>query len=249
MKNLPFDPYAILQPMLQEYSQFLQSDEAKCILDDYSKVGGDASRLRDMLWWVRALDLSPVTLDPRTRKAMQRLLNKLDGVEDIIADMEGLKDVDDSLWSHVQVMAGIKRGLRRYIELTRERERLERQATGIQQAFHEFSRNWRKLPPRRRGERGYAREHLIAAVLVDNFRCRFGQPHYKEAARLLYEASRTRFATLSGEDAPAKLARLVKRIPPGIVQTTRKRLDGAPPPLAWIVQLRPSPIHLSDLTK
>lgn len=247
MKNLPFDPTAILRPILQEYSQFLQSDEAKRILNNYSEAGGDASRLQDMLWWVRARDLSPVTLD--LQKAMQRLLDKLDGVEDIIADMEGLKDVDGFFWNNLQELAGIKCGLRWYIELPLEQQRLERQATGIKQAFHEFSRNWRKLPPRRRGERGHAPEHMIAAALVDNFRCQFGRPHYREAAYLLYKASPKRFANLSGEDAPAKLARLVKRIPPSIVQTARKRLDSAPTPSRWIFSLRPYPIHLSDLTK
>lgn len=218
----------------EEYCRFLQKDRAKTILNAYSRVGGDASRLRGALWWgLREIDYPPVIPDLQTLQAMQRLLRGLEA----IPDMQGLKDVDESLWERVRGFTDVQPALQKYCLYLS----VQRQRSGIIREFNKLTRSL-KLPPRRRG---HASKTLTAAVLVKEFREKFRRPRYREAAILLYEAAPRLFDDPAEEEDAAKLlARLVRRVLPDTVTRTHARLFMLPDPFKMAVELRPYPVRI-----
>lgn len=232
MPNPPYETAA--QRKENRYRQFLSSAKAKHILDAYSEAGGDTSVLREVLWGLREDPYdADVVPDLRTLQAMQRLLRGLEA----IPDMRRLEAIDESLWGRVQAFTDVKPMLQAYLKyLPRRQHDYEWDLMWKRQC-----RSWRnspegkaaaallKNPPPRWARRiaeaklkhPFRREHtpktLMAAALVEEFRLRFRQPRYRQAACLLREA-------LPDEDngfgklTDAKLGRLVRRVPPDITK-------------------------------
>lgn len=120
------------------------------------------------------------------------------------------------------------------------------------------------LPPRRRG---YTPESLAAAVVVAEFKKTFRRPRYREAAILLCAASPKLCKALTGkekfqqalqvitdaycrsEDVPKELERIVRRVPPSLVERTYNNLRIAPDPLSMVTEVRPHTPSPFDTTK
>jgi hypothetical protein len=204
--------------------EFLRDGPAETILA-YSEAGGDALRLRLVLWGLREAGYPRVVPDLPTLKAMQRLLR---GVE-AIPDMQELMHVDKSLWEEVTALTPLKGKLQAYLEWLPVKQKLH----DMQRSIKEMTRPLKKLavrapePKRPPRTRGYELKTLVAVALVEEFRRRFKTPSYHRAVILLRETLpdkdnvRDRLTVRGfGKLTGAKLGRLVRSVPEAIRKET-----------------------------
>lgn len=178
-----------------------------------------------------------------------------------IFDNPGLQRLYDNLKRKTQTYVdAVRRDLEEYLSNPMLRQSPARGRDMVRRL--KGLRNLLKLPLRRRGHRP---ESLAAAVVVAEFKKTFRRPRYREAAILLCEASPELCKVLTGEeefqqalqvitdaycgDVPNKLERIVRRVPPTLVERIHNNLLNAPDPLTMISQVLPYTPSPFDTTK